>query len=85
MDWQDARGREGQGQLAFPSEIWFGTGPAATGGSQTCRWSDGSTEAQRWVFAGASKFPGRNWFPWDFGWGMGEGDGAGEGLCSLPN
>ena len=30
----------------------------------------------------ASKFPGRNWFPLDFGWGMGEGDGAEERLCS---
>ena len=34
---------------------------------------------------GASKFPGRNWFPLGFWLGMGEGDGAGERLCSPPS
>ena len=84
VDQQGAQGREGQTQLAFPWEIRFGRGPVAPGGSQT-RWRDGSTEAQRWVFSGASKFPGRTGSLWDLGWGMGEGDGAGKPLCSLPS
>ena len=45
-----AQGQEGQAQLTFPLEIRFGRGPVAPGGSQTCQ-TDGSAEAQRWVFA----------------------------------
>ena len=51
-----AQGREGQAQLAFPSEVRFGRGPAAPGGSQT-RQRDGSAEAQRWVFAWCQQVP----------------------------
>ena len=50
VDLQGAGGQEGQAQLAFPSEIHFGRGPAAPGGSQTHQ-RDGSAEAQHSVFA----------------------------------
>ena len=50
VDQQGAQGREGQAQLAFPSEICFRRGPAAPGGSQTLQ-RDGSAETQHWVFA----------------------------------
>ena len=62
MDQQGAQGREGQAQLAFPSEIHFGRGPAAPGGSQTRR-RDGSTEAQRWVFARSKQVPRQELVP----------------------
>ena len=74
VDPQGAQGREGQAQLAFPSEIRFGRGPAAPGGSKTGR-RDGSAEAQRWVQARsvATKFHGGNWFPLGFWLGDGRG------------
>ena len=56
VDWQGAQGREGQAQLAFPSEICFGRGPAAPGGSHT-RKRDGSAEAQHWVFSRCKQVP----------------------------
>ena len=49
VDPQGAQGREGQAQLAFPSEVRFGRGPAAPGGGQTCHRRDGSAEAERFV------------------------------------
>ena len=62
VDLQGAQGREGQAQLAFPSEIRFGRGSAAPGGSQT-RWRDGSTEAQHWVFAWCKQVPWQELVP----------------------
>ena len=62
MDRQGAQGREGQAQLAFPSEIRFGRGPVAPGGSQTHR-RDGSTEAHRWVFAQCKQVPWQELVP----------------------
>ena len=64
----------GRGSLSslFPSEIHFRRGPEAPGGSQT-RWRDGSAEAQVGCLLGASKFPGRNWFPLGFWLGDGRG------------
>ena len=59
---QGARGQEGQAQLTFPSEICFGRGPAARGGSQTCQ-RDGSAEAQRWVFARCKQVPWQELVP----------------------
>ena len=84
VDRQGAQGREGQAQLAIPSEIHFGRGPAALGGSHHHCWRDGSAEAQGWVFARCKELTGTESL-WDFGWGMGEGDGAGECLCSPPS
>ena len=63
VDRQVAQGREGQAQLAFPSEIHFGRGPVAPGGSQTCRWTDGSAEAQCWVFARCKQVPWQELVP----------------------
>ena len=62
MDQQGAQGREGQAQLAFPSEIRFKRGPAALGRSQT-RWRDGFAEAQLWVFARCKQVPWRELVP----------------------
>ena len=62
VDRQGAQGREGQVQLAFPSEIRFRRGPAAPGGSQT-RQRDGSAEAQRSVFAQCKHVPWQELVP----------------------
>ena len=56
VDLQVAQGQEEQAQLALPSVGQFGRGPVAPGGKQTC-WSDGSTEAQHWVFAQCKQDP----------------------------
>ena len=62
VDGQGAQGREGQAQLAFPSVIRFGRGPAAPGGGQT-RQRDGSAEAQLWVFAWCKQVPWQELVP----------------------
>ena len=72
VDPQGAQGRKGQPQLALPLLIRFRRGPAALGGRQTLQ-RDGSTEAQRWVLRGASKFSDGNWFPLGFWLGDGRG------------
>ena len=54
---------EGQAQLAYPSMICFGRGSVAPGGSQTCRWRDGSAEAQRRVFAWCKQVPWQELVP----------------------
>ena len=72
VDGQGAQGQEGQAQLAFPSEIHFGRGPAALGGSQTRRRRGGSTEAQCWVFARSKEVPWQELVPFGIlagGWG----------------
>ena len=56
VDPQGAQGREGQTQLALPSVVRFGRGPAALGERQT-RWRDGSAEAQRWVCGWCKQVP----------------------------
>ena len=62
MDRQGARGREGQAQLTFPSEIHFRRCPLALGGTQTCQ-RDGSAEAQCWVFALCKQVPWQELVP----------------------
>ena len=57
------RGWRGEAQLAFPSEICFGTGPVALGEGQTRCWRDGSTEAQLWVFAQCKQVPWQELVP----------------------
>ena len=56
VDLRGAQGQEGQTQLALPSVVHFRRGPMALGGRQT-RQRDGSTEAQRWVFARCKQVP----------------------------
>ena len=56
----------------------------AAGGSQTHCWRGGSTEAQKHSVGclhGASKFPGRNWFP--LGFWLGDGRGGRRWLAPL--
>ena len=48
----------------------------AAGGSQIRCRRFGSAEAQSWVFARASKFPGRNWFSLGFWLGEWAGEMA---------
>ena len=50
VDPQGAQGWEGQAQLALPSVVRCGRGPVAPRG-RLARRRDGSTEAERWVFA----------------------------------
>ena len=86
VDPQGARGQEGQAQLAFPSEICFGRGPAAPGGCQTRPRDEGRicrSTALGVCAVQASSLAGTGSLG-DFGCGMGEGDGAGECLCSPP-
>ena len=73
-------GAGGVAQLTFPLEIRFGRGPVAPGGSQTCQ-TDGSAEAQRWVFAQCKQVPWQELVPF----GILLGDGTSERLCSLPS
>ena len=62
VDPQGAQGREGQAQLALPSVVCCGRGPVAPGGRPT-RQRDGSTEAQRWVFAQCKQVPWQELVP----------------------
>ena len=55
-------GRRGRLSSLFLSEIHFGRGPVAPGGSQT-RWRDGSAEAQLWVFARCQQVPWQELVP----------------------
>ena len=73
MDQQGAQGWEGEAQLAFPSDIRFGRGPAAPGGSQT-RWRGASAEAQCWVFVLCKQVPWQELVPF----GILAGGWAGE-------
>ena len=57
VDRQGARGQKGQAQLAFPSVICFGWGPAALEGCKICHQRDGSAEAQCWMFARCKHVP----------------------------
>ena len=69
VDWQGAQGQEGQAQLAFPSVISFGRGPAALGGSQI-HWTDGSIEAQHCVFGMCKQVPWQELVPFGIlAWG----------------
>ena len=63
--------RAGRGRLSSLCLLWSAVGGALwhQEGGQT-RWRDGSTEAQRWAFVGASKFREGNWFPLGFWLGM---------------
>ena len=63
VDWQGAQGPEGLAQLTYPLAIRLGKGPAALGGSQTRRWRDGSSEAQRWVFVQCKQVPWQELVP----------------------
>ena len=63
VDRQGAQGWEGHAQLVFPLVICFMRGPVASGGSQTHRQRDGSTETQPWVFAWCNQVPWQELVP----------------------
>ena len=62
VDMQGAQRQEGQTQLALPSVVRFGWGPVAPGERQTHQ-TDGSAEAQCWVFVRCKQVPWQELIP----------------------
>ena len=69
VDRQGAQGQEGKAPLAFPTEIRFGRGPVALGGSQTP--AAGGVDPQKHRVGCSCKFTDRNRFP--LGFWLGDG------------
>ena len=59
-------------------------GPCGTGGSQTCRWTDGSAEAQRWVFARCKQVPWQQLVPFGI-WAGGSAREMALASASVPS